>query len=138
MYSMFILFIFYCVLFPGCWCWSLGCSARPDSREGQDTSLPWLLPTAPMSAHTGAAAWLSCWDQELLLLRVSPLPPKRGSRCLLLAPMPWVLLVHCDDAEEAAGLTGCFTLALAALPRSRRMEKDPLFPQECVCVFPPG
>lgn len=112
-----------------------------------------LLATAATSAHTGAAAWLLCWDQELLASQglSGPVPPHKeaaGTHCW--HPRPGRLLIHCEDAGEAAGPMGCFTLAhecrlwprclRQVMPRTPEQENEesPLFPQERVCVFPPG
>lgn len=60
---------------------------------------------------------------------------------LWLAPVPSVLLVHCDDAGEAAGPSSASSGRLKQVtPRTSKQEngESPLFPQECVRVFPLG
>lgn len=56
---------------------------------------------------------------------------------LWLAPVPSVLLVHCDDAGEAAGPSSASS-GLKHLTSEQENEESPLFPQECVRVFPLG
>lgn len=82
-------------------------AARDPAAERDRTCLchgacPWLLlPTAttapvqgPSLAHSGT--------RSSSLLRASLVPPRRRW-VLRLAPVPSVLLVHCDDAGDAAG-----------------------------------
>lgn len=52
---------------------------------------------------------------------------------LWLAPVPSVLLVHCDDAGEAAGPSSASS-GLKHLTSEQENEESPLFPQECVRV----
>lgn len=94
-----------------------------------------LLPAATTSTRTGAAAWFSRWDQELLASQGLSSAPQGGGRRPLLAPTPGVLLftVMMLGRQQGQGAAERWPLSAGSgrtasgrwypTARSRRMEK---------------